>query len=235
MVCNSSPIIGDSSNNDIKNKFDLLCDLEDENEDLAELNLVDYKQIIQSIFEVAISNSFYSEIYATFFKELLEKFSKIVKYIDSLLDYYIKEYYDNIDTIVVVDSEKNYDQYCQMNKMNDKRKSFSTFITNLTKKQVLPREQLFNLIIKLQDKIIEFVDIEGNSHKIDVIIENLFILITLDIDMLKDSKSDNSKLVIDNINKFSSYKAKEHKSITSRSIFKLMDIKDVIKKAYGSL
>ena len=231
VTSNSSQTLEDSSKNEIKNKFDLLSELEEENDYLVELDLIDYKQIIQSIFEVAISNSFYSEIYATLFKELLARFPIMIKYLDPLLDYYTKEYYDNIDSIVLVDSEKDYDQYCQMNKFNDKRKSFSTFVTYLTKEQVLLRDQLFELIIKLQNKIIEFVDLDGNSHKIDVIIENLFILITLDIDILKENKCENVNLIIDNIQMFSGYKAKDHKSITSRSIFKLMDIKDVLKKS----
>ena len=133
------------------------------------------KTIAQSIFDIASSNKFYSELYALLYKELIDKFDLFSDYITNL----IENYYNSIDTIEFVDSNLDYDKYCENNKLNDKRKAMSTFIINLMKKGVLKKNDVLKLIIDLQEKVILLIDTDDSVNLVDEITENLYILITL--------------------------------------------------------
>jgi hypothetical protein len=104
--------------------------LEEQDSDAQQKNV---KMIAHSIFDIASSNKFYSEIYASLYRELIEKYAFFSEYISNV----ISEYYISIDNIEFVDSDKDYDKYCENNKLNDKRKAMSTFIVNLMKQKVM--------------------------------------------------------------------------------------------------
>ena len=179
--------------------------------------------IAQSIFDIASSNKFYSELYAMLYKELIQKYDLFSRHIHHM----INDYYVGIDSIEFVDSNENYDLYCENNKSNDKRKAMSTFIVNLMKQGIIPKVDVLELIIKLLEKVGGLVDTDDKVNLVDEITENLFILITLvaedeykcdgDVGVLKQR-------IKESVQSFSKYKVKEHKSISSRAIFKYMDI-----------
>ena len=181
------------------------------------------KAIAQSIFDIASSNKFYSELYALLYKELIDRFDLFSDYITNL----IENYYNSIDTIEYVDSNLDYDRYCENNKLNDKRKAMSTFIINLMKKGVLKKNDVLKLIIDLQEKVILLIDSDDSVNLVDEITENLYILITLvaqDQDTCIDEDPSQIPKIKANVEMCSKYKVKEHKSISSRAIFKYMDI-----------
>lgn len=202
--------------------------LEEQDEDVDPPDqLKNIKMIAQSIFDIASSNKFYSEIYAVLYRELIEKYAFFSDYISNV----ITEYYDGIDKIEFVDSNKDYDKYCENNKLNDKRKAMSTFIVNLMKQQVLPKNEVLDLIISIQNKIIENIDVEDKTNWIDEVTENLYILISLvaqDQDTVIGSIEEQILKIRSNIELFSKYKVKDHKSVSSRAIFKYMDILELL-------
>jgi len=192
-----------------------------------EVQFKNVKMIAQSIFDIASSNKFYSEIYAILYKELIDKYAFFSDYISNV----INEYYEGIDKIEFVDSNKDYDKYCENNKLNDKRKAMSTFIVNLMKQQVLNKNEVLNLIISIQNKIIENIDAEDKTNWIDEVTENLYILISLvaqDQDTVIGSIEEQVSTIRSNIELFSKYKVKDHKSVSSRAIFKYMDILELL-------
>jgi hypothetical protein len=95
------------------------------------------------------------------------------------------------------------------------------------KQQVLPKCEVLQLIINLQEKVMSAIDVEGKTEWIDEITENLFILVTLvaeDDTTTIGSIEDQVTTIRNNVDICSKYKAKEHKSISSRAIFKYMDM-----------
>ena len=186
------------------------------------------QHVAQSIFDIASSNKFYSELYAALYKDLIGKFSLFGVFIINL----IGEYFESMNAIKNIDSNEDYNLYCENNKMNDKRKATSMFIVNLMKKGVLPKIDVLNLIVRMQEKVIAMVDIDDKTYEIDEITENLFILLTLvadDTDTVDGDFGDIFHRISENTENFSKYKTKEHKSISSRAIFKYMDMLDKIR------
>ena len=114
------------------------------------------------------------------------------------------------------------------NKKNDKRKAISTFLSNLVINGVVETEKVFEIISYLQKTIIEYMEMENRSNEIEEITENMYLFITILNESCK--QHDQWRLIIDTVQRFSKLKVKEKKSLSSRAIFKYMDILEAIEK-----
>jgi hypothetical protein len=192
----------------------------------AEDNLfeLELSKITKSIFEIASSNKFYSELYAILYKDLINSFN----YFQDNIDPFINEYMEHIQKIHYVDPKIDYDKYCDYNKKNDIRKAMSAFIVNLSKNEIITKKIVIDTIIYLEELVLSYCDIDDKTNEIEEITENLFILITKSfVDMNSHPTWEN---VINNIKNIAQMKSKEHKSLSTRALFKYMDILDFIKK-----
>jgi uncharacterized membrane protein len=179
----------------------------------AEENIIKIKN---ALIETACTNKFYSEIYADLYKELQDLFMETGDL--------VTVYEESINGIEFVDSNVNYDKYCDNNKLNDKRKGMAMFIVNLMKKGLVEKHSTLEIIIRLQDLVLKYIDKENKMAEVEEITENIFLLITLS--SMELNNETNWKSVMDNVVKFSQMKVKDHKSISSRTIFKYMDMLD---------
>jgi len=203
-------------------QIDKIISEDDDEEDQDKNN--DASIIANAIFEIASTNKFYSELYATLYKELTSNYVIFKNNIYRI----IENYKESVSSIKIVDPNVDYDSFCDNNKINDKRKALTTFIVNLMKQNVLEKTEVVNIILYLFDLVFKNVDVENKNYEIEEITENIFIFITISIYDLKDHELWGK--LFDNIKNLSQFKAKEHLSISSRAIFKYMDILDNIKK-----
>jgi hypothetical protein len=184
----------------------------------------DLSKITKAIFDIASSNKFYSELYAVLYKELSIEFPSFKEIVGA----FINDYINNIQNIQYLDPKVDYDKYCDNNKENDKRKAMTAFIVNLAKNDILPNKQVIEIIIELEELVLEYIDQLDKTNEVEEITENIFIFVTTS---LTDMSSESSwHVVIDNIKKCAQSKTKEHPSMSSRALFKYMDILDFIKK-----
>ena len=175
-------------------------------------------RIATAIFEIASSNKFYSEIYADLYYELITQhaiFSEIIN--DVVMKYNI-----SIDNIKYVDPNVDYDGFCSFTKTNDSRRAMAIFIVNLMIKGVLEQNVITDIIIRLQDLVFKYADEDGRSNELDEINENIFLFMVQCKNFVTGEQP--WIIILENNNKLSQYKAKDHKSFTSRSMFKYMDI-----------
>jgi len=184
----------------------------------------DMKLIVNSIFEIAINNKFLSELYAELYKELCNNFPQFI----SIIDVFINQYKNGVKEIIYVEPTLDYDKYCNYNKTNDKRKSLSLFMVNLMKNDLISKATLFGLITYLQDLVFEYMDELNKINEIEEITENLFIMITTAKPYCYSEKK--WETISENIKVCSQMKVKDKKSLSSRAIFKYMDILDALKK-----
>jgi hypothetical protein len=199
-------------------------DGDERREKLININTANVEIISKAIFDIASTNKFYSELYATLYRELIEKFPVFRENIKEVVD----GYKASIHKIVFVDSNEDYDNFCDNNKQNDKRKSLVSFIINLMKQDVIERSTVADIIIYLEDIVIKNVDIQNMTYEIEEITENMFIFITESMSTLNTNPI--WETIVSNIVMLSKYKAKEHVSLSNRAIFKYMDILDKVKR-----
>jgi hypothetical protein len=183
-------------------------------------------EIANNIFDIASTNKFFSEIYAKLYKELLTEFDIFA----DILKTFLTTFCETMRNIVYVDPNKNYDDFCAYNKKNDARKATSMFITNLVKKEVLQVDTLADIIIQIQTIMNEYMESANRTNEVEEITENLFLLITPNMESLKTYSLDKWNILLANTERISQCKAKDHVSLTSRAIFKHLDMMDAYKK-----
>ena len=180
------------------------------------------KKICNFIFDTASTNKFYSELYATLYSELMTEYIELKEIFESSF----KEFIVLFDNIQSCNSNENYDLFCKINKINDKRRAMSLFIVNLMKKKIVKEDNVIEIINKLYNKLNEFINIENEQVSIEEITENLYILI-----VNSNNIHDNNVLtdIINGLQDISKYTIKDYKSLTHKTVFKIMDILDKIK------
>ena len=200
----------------IENINNILLDNENKIEDM--------KTIVKAIFDIASNNKFFSELYADLYKELGDKFPEF----NLIIEEFLVQYKENVKEIVYVDPNSDYDKFCNYNKTNDKRKALSAFLVNLMKKQIITTELLLDIILYLQGLITKYIDEPNRLNEVEEITENLFIIIP----NIKTecSSLENWNVILTNVTECSKLKAKDRQSLSSRAIFKYMDMVDKLNK-----
>ncbi len=98
----------------------------------------DFNKIGKTILDMATSNSFNSKIYAKLCSCLREKYD----YIKTIIDNNLKDYMNLFENIEVVDPNENYDKFCDLNIVNDKRRAMSLFLCNLYENKIVELEMI---------------------------------------------------------------------------------------------
>lgn len=185
----------------------------------GEGNIENNKQISEVIFQNCSSNKFLSEIYADLYVELVG----LNDLFGNILDNYIHQFRESLMTITYFDSDENYNDFCDNNKLNENRKSNSAFLINLMTRDMISKNSVFELIIDMQNTSFRYIDEENKIHEVEELTENLFILITMSKKILENSEEWKTSIQ-PNIDKFTKLRPKEHTSLSSRSVFKYMDM-----------
>ena len=182
--------------------------------------LVELNKIGEALFTIASGNSFYSDMYAKLYKELMELYPFMTTIFKTNFDNF-RELFNKIE---YCDSTVNYDAFCANNKLNEKRRALSAFYVNLMKLKIIPGDSILDIINSLQDYILRAIDMPDHKPIADELSEILFILITSGTNKFVDKTNWQAvKLVVKQI---SAMKPAEHISITNKTVFKHMDMID---------
>ena len=176
------------------------------------------------LFDIASKNKFYSEMYATLYKEL----EQIYPTLQERKSKFIEECVENLDTIQYIDENTDYDGFCKNNKMNDIRRAMNIFMINLFKKDICDISNIMKIMSIIQTKVLTNRDVENTSYITEELTENLFIFVSESSKELRKHRDweTTRQFIIDH----SKIKAKDHVGLTSRIIFKYMDMVDLLKK-----
>lgn len=182
--------------------------------------------ISSNIFDIASSNRYYSKIYAQLYSDLSNKF----EFIKNACLNNLKRFTELFDTIEYVDPNQNYDKFCEINKINEKRKSLASFYLNLMNFGVISNVVIMEITRNLLEKVYEFISTDNKKNEVDELVETIAILYQKD--MYEDDEGDDYGLIEgftigEVIEKIANSKVKDYKSLTNKSIFKFMDLMDM--------
>jgi hypothetical protein len=196
--------------------------------DEDEINEDDRQKISNFIYDMLSSNKFYSESYAKMYSELVNKFIWL-KEVFNLKYSSILEQYNNI---IYIDPDVDYDRYCEINKINEKRKSHTLFLVNLAKHGFIKNIDNIKLLKKLIENVLSMINEVNKKNEVDEITENIAILYNKEIidEIEEDSDYEDDEFEIDNktiteiIIMLAKSKSKDYQSLSNKSIFKYMDL-----------
>jgi len=101
----------------------------------------DMQRLSQTIFDIVSTNKFFSELYASLYKELIASFHVFRE----ILDTFVSAYKTTVETMHAVDPNTDYDGFCAYTKSNDNRKATTLFLVNMFKNEVLSIETVIDL------------------------------------------------------------------------------------------
>lgn len=175
------------------------------------------------LFELASANLFFSELYADLYNKLYTEFEFLREPLTNSLKTFIASY-KNIENM---SDAKNYDTFCDIIKNNTKRIALLTFIIYLMKFNIVDGDMIMELTLYLVDNI-EGLLATRESDQIEQLSENLSVIIKLT--GLQILSRGDGKLVKAHIEKLAGAKPTDFEGLTFKTIFKYMDMKDIIKK-----
>jgi hypothetical protein len=171
----------------------------------------DISEFETKMLEIFINNRFYVKLYADIFSLCLQHRHSFMKSLDTYYEIFLEAF----NNTTYVDPVENYDLFCKNNITNEKQKTFTSFIKYLTLSSVISSKYINNLIQALSVYIDGHLQSYEHAYIIDEMIENI---------SLCYHKPTLSVHNINFVDRLVSYKPKQYPGLSSRSIFKLMDI-----------
>jgi len=216
---------------DIKNKIteriNRLCSEEELD---IETNFNNFNKLGNVIYDICSTNKFYSKIFAELFVELATTFEFIRNAFEEKYSHLSEQYND----IKYVDSNKDYDGFCEMNKTNEKRKSVTSFYLNLALIGFIQKENIVSLLKDILVTIINMIQSQEYKNEVDELTENVSILFNKEMieSVLNESINVtnfdiNERNIIETVRYLSTLKTKDYPGLSNKAIFKYMDLVDL--------
>ena len=192
--------------------------------DLLEINETDENMlhIASIIFDIASTNRFYSKIYSNLYRELSDKYIMMKTVFETNFSSFI-DLFINID---YVDASVDYNQFIKNNEISEKRKSLASFYLNLMDTNLVSKDQIVIIIANLLTQVYSLISIENKKKEVEEITEIIAILYKKDMiePILLDKHLIQGKTILEIIEFIAKSKIKDYKSLTSKSLFKFMDM-----------
>ena len=173
-----------------------------------------------ALFEIASNNRFYSKMYAELYSDLTSKYEMMLSTFETNFDRFIELF----NVIEYVDPKVNYDKFCEINKINEKRKSLATFYLNLMMTGVIPKAQIIQITRNLLDQMYTFLSIDDKKNEVDELTETVAILYKKDMYGGNDYELIGGMTIVQVVEHLANSKVKDYKSLTNKSLFKFMDL-----------
>lgn len=197
----------------------LLSECLEENDSNPDENL---QKVSEFIFSVASTNKLFAHIYASLYKELMNKY----EIFGTLVQDFLNNYVNSVKNIKYVEPDVNYEEYCMYNKQNELRRSTAVFLVHLVKNDVLAVTRILNVIAAFQDLTNAYIEEDDRLNEVDEIAEILFLFLREGKDIFSQCKGEWiwKFVIIPNVEKISKIPRGEKVSLSSRAIFKYKDM-----------
>ena len=200
-------------------KINTICEQSTDNEDM--------KKVANILYELSSTNKFYSKIFADLFSELVSMYKWLRNVFNEKFSCIMEEYHN----IQYVDSDKDYDGFCEMNKTNERRRALTAFYLNLAHNDFIKKDHIVKMLRDILISIMQMVGMSDKKNEVDELTEIVAILFDKDmIDEVEDDSDEPESFyvleqsIMDTISMLAQKKAKDYPSLSNKAIFKYMDL-----------
>lgn len=163
------------------------------------------RQIYDAIYKVATSNKMFSKLYASVLNHINAKYE-----LNDLFVQKVEDYMKSMENIVDVDSNVDYDAFCEFTALNNTRKNITTLLCEM---QLASMSQICKTLVERVESGIEHA---SKLKEVEEITENLVIIFSHNPSLLEECRPSIAKLA--------SYKAGDKPGLSSRTRFKYSDL-----------
>jgi hypothetical protein len=191
----------------------------------------DMSKIGNSLFDIAANNRFYSKLYADLYAELIQKYAIMGQVFQENYRTFLQQF----ENVECGDPDKDYDEFCRINKVNECRRALSLFFVNLTKNGILTKMQLVSTLHTLFMQMFKQVQVAGMQNEVNELAEIIGIIYSKQL-LAECSKEEGNVVqtqmrvegltIEEAIKTIATSKPKVYPSLSSKTKFKFMDILD---------
>lgn len=185
----------------------------------------DLEKIGEAIFEIGSINKFWSAVFAKLYKTILSTFPAM----NEIYKKNFNNFLSLFNNIRYVSAEEDYDEFCNVNKENEKRRSIGSFFVHLMNNDVIKEVAIFKLIKQLKETMLSFMDMENKKEEVAEFAENIVILINGGKKRLEAYKLDVTfgwDECVEFIEDMTKRKVSNHPSLGNKVVFKFMDLEE---------
>jgi len=203
----------------------------------SDITQEDLAKLLSQVLDIVSGNLFYSAIYAKLFSEMIDKHDMFIETLDNHFSNYMSTY----SCIQSVDPLQNYDAFCTLNKMNDRREAHTSFYVHLYTAGKVSQYNMLDIIKKTVCMIRDNIFKSDEEQLINELVRNVFTLLSPSADLFLKSRDvmihptidedddDISICICDYIAQLSVSTQKIYKGLNTKSLFKLKDLMDLYK------
>ena len=183
-----------------------------------------FEKVGSSMFTIFISNILFSNIYTRLIKELSDYnfIQEVINYKLLNLNLYFQE--EKLKNNLI---KLTFDEISDNNKIFDKKRGEAQLFANLLAINYIKKTEFIQVLEDLMDLFFEITNLTDKISLIDKLADILFIIIKESYNYLK--KENYYVEIESNINYISNMKNKSRSSISNKTIFKFMDLRDLLK------
>lgn len=183
-----------------------------------------FNSVNDTIFDIASSNRFYSYIYATLFKELIENSNAGDKFRERL-ECELSNYLERYLHIININPSEDYEAFCEANKESERRKALTEFFVHLATLKIIDCKKIITIHDNLCNLTLEHKFEKDHKQTIIEISENLYVMMTSGRALFKETG--NLDTMNDKTQAISKLNSKQHHGLSNKALFKFMDIIDI--------
>ena len=177
------------------------------------------ERVGNAIFDIASTNRFFSRVYAEVYAALYSKYEVM----QTLLNNNYESFLQQFSTIEYASPEIDYNEFCRVNKVNERRRTLSAFYLNLYFSGVLTFDKIEYLVEYMLEKILALIQEKDKVAEVDEYTENVSILFDKDAEYNESIKINNMSIK-ETVEMLAKTKIKSHPSLSSKCVFKYMDM-----------
>lgn len=178
----------------------------------------DFQKVADEIFVICTSNKFYADVYVKLYKALIEKNNIFMTILNNTKNNYLNEF----SNIKSVDSKKDYDLFCEINKQNETRVALSVFLT-----KILPKLDVETIIESLLKNVYNEFKKKDNVFVVEQYVENIYMMVQTYNKEYGAFENENITSTIMNV---AMLQPRSIPSVTNKIIFKFMDLEELLEE-----
>lgn len=179
------------------------------------------ESVMTVLFTVIENTPFYSRMYGKCYATL----ARDNDFLRTAVAVKRAQFLESLSSIESANPNTDYDKFCEVNKVNNKRQAMAKFLVALAEEKLEAPSTVVDILNAILRKFKDKIEIEDSKDIVDAL-ANLIGCMIIDSEFARELLRDTE--VHNGIRAISKMKARSKESLTNKAVFKFMDINDVL-------